>query len=724
MKIYSSFLSLSLLVLVGCSGKDGPQSPDSRLIAPNDGGTPVVSKSDLPRVEDFAQIAKTFNYVLEVPRFEQTADEVRASADAVIADAEASLSKIVDVPAGARTFENTIRAIDDLLFPVVNLANRYDLILNTNTSEQIRNAAEEQLIRVKQWLTGLDYRLDVYAAVKEFRDKNPNLAQSRPDLSGESLKFYKELWRDYKRAGTASPEKIRNEIEEGRKKLDELSTRFQKNIAEDTTVVELTKEELAGVPADDIAKYKILPNGLYEIKVRTAAQAQPILENATNDEARRKVMTGRFRVAMKANTPILEEAIKIRDQVAKKLGYGSWADYKVEVNLAGSFKNADGLVSTVAKALAPKAQKEIEAMLEIKCRDGGADCKEFRAWDYYYLMNQLQKEKYKVDSELVRRFFPADKVLDGMLKIYSKMFNLKFTDVQVPYKWIGDLRLVLVQDSRSNEPLGLIYFDLYPREGKFNHFAQFGINDGKRLPNGTYSRPVVAVVCNFPEPLNGRPSLLDFKDVQTMFHEFGHAMHSVLTQAEYRRYSGTGVEQDFVEAPSQMLENWVFQKEILDVFAADYEDSSKKMPKELIDQLVAADKATKGIFYQRQMALALTDLRLHSSGEKKDSAAVMAKTFKEVFLPMPEGTNMAASWGHLMGYDATYYAYVWAEVISSDLFTPFKSNPKGFMDAGLGMRLRNEIYAVGGSRTGNESVAAFLGRNYSAEPFLAEFKLK
>jgi len=711
------------LFVFGCRGRDGvPDEANVRLIpAPS---TSTINPGQLPKLEDYADIAKAFNYLLEMPRFEESAADLEFSSDITLAVAEANLEKIVRIPSELRTFENTIRALDDLMEPVGNLSNRLDLILETNPSAEMRDSAEGQLIRVKQWMTGLDYRLDVYAAVKVFKEQNPNLQLSRPDLSAEALKFYSEVLRDYARAGTALDDAARNEVEIGRKKLDELSTRFSKNISEDKTTVELSKEEVAGVSEDALKAYARSENGNYLIKVRTAAQAQPILENGTSEEARRKVTEGRFQVAMDSNSSILEDALRIRDQVAKKLGYESWADYKVEVNLAGNFKNADGLVTQVAKALEPRANKEIEEMLDLKCRDAGDSCAEFRVWDYYYLMNQLKKEKYKVDMEQVRRFFPANQVLSGMFKVYSKMFNLKFTEIEAPQKWIGDLQLYLVQDSRSDEPLGLIYFDLYPREGKFNHFAQFGINDGKRRADGTYARPVVALVCNFPAPQDGKPSLLDFSDVQTMFHEFGHALHSVLTHADYRAFSGTGVEQDFVEAPSQMLENWVFQKEILDVFAADYEDPSKKITKEVLDQILAAEQSTKGIFYRRQMALALSDLRLHGEGEVKDVTGILNKTFSEIFVGLPAGTNFAASWGHLMGYDASYYSYVWAEVISSDLFTPFKANPKGFMDSGLGMRLRNEIYAVGGSRSGNDSVKAFLNRPYTIAPFLAEFGIK
>src|SRR6185436_4394624 len=217
----------------------------------------------------------------------------------------------------------------------------------------------------------------------------------------------------------------------------------------------------------------------------------------------------------------------------------------------------------------------------------------------------------------------------GMFKIYQKIFGLKFERVEAPYKWIGDLQLYSVSDAKTGEPLGLFYLDMFPREGKYHHFAQFGIIDGKALPDGRYQRPVVALICNFPAPTKDRPSLMAHHEVETLFHEFGHAMHSILTRAKYSRFSGTSVPRDFVEAPSQMLENWVWDKRVLDSFAADYRDPSKKIPPEILGQLQAAKYAVYGCFYRRQLSFGLMDLKLHtqiSEANVKDAIPLANRT--------------------------------------------------------------------------------------------------
>ena len=286
---------------------------------------------------------------------------------------------------------------------------------------------------------------------------------------------------------------------------------------------------------------------------------------------------------------------------------------------------------------------------------------------------------------------------------------------------MSDLQLFGVTDSETGEPLGLFYLDMVPREGKYNHFAQFTLIDGKRLPGGQYQRPTVALICNFPPPAPNRPSLLSHADVETLFHEFGHALHSILTRARFSRFSGTSVPRDFVEAPSQMLENWVWDKKVLDGFAADYRDPSKKIPKEILAKLKESKLATVGTHYRRQISFALLDLALHTEvkdGGGQDVVKISNDILSKVFLPVPEDTAFVAYFGHLMGYDAGYYGYAWADAIAADMATVFEKSPYGYYDAVAGRRLRDEIYAPGDSRDVSVSIEKFLGRKQGIEPFL------
>jgi thimet oligopeptidase len=288
---------------------------------------------------------------------------------------------------------------------------------------------------------------------------------------------------------------------------------------------------------------------------------------------------------------------------------------------------------------------------------------------------------------------------------------------------VDDLQLFGVTDAATGEPLGCFYLDLFPREGKFNHFAVFPVIEGVRLADGRYQRPVVALVCNFPPPSPAAPSLLQHDDVETLFHEFGHAMHNLLTRAPYVRFSGANVPRDFVEAPSQMLEAWVWDKQVLDSFAADYRQPEKKIPAKIISQLKAAKLASMGCFFRRQLAYGLMDLALHTQinpGNASNAAPLATSVLGQVFLPSPPDTAPVAYFGHLIGYDAGYYGYAWAKAIAADMATKFEQAPEGFFDAKVGRRLRDEIYAVGDTREAEESIEQFLGRQRTLEPFLRE----
>jgi Zn-dependent oligopeptidase len=299
---------------------------------------------------------------------------------------------------------------------------------------------------------------------------------------------------------------------------------------------------------------------------------------------------------------------------------------------------------------------------------------------------------------------------------------LKFEKVAVPQKWVDDLQLYAVTDAANGAPLGMFYLDMFPREGKFNHFAEFEIVGAKSLGDGRYQRPTVALLCNFPPASSAdKPSLMTHGDVETLFHEFGHALHTITTRAHYHRFSGTNVPGDFVEAPSQMLQNWVWDKTVLDTFAADYRDPSKKIPADTIRKMNDAKLATAATLYRRQFALATIDLNLHDAHPANapyDCVAMSNPVWQKIFLPPDPTTTFVTYFGHLNGYDAGYYGYAWADAIAADMATVFEKSPQGYLDKQAGMRLRREIYEPGDSRDVTVSIEKFLGRKQSVQPFL------
>jgi thimet oligopeptidase len=450
-------------------------------------------------------------------------------------------------------------------------------------------------------------------------------------------------------------------------------------------------------------------------------------DNAAREETRKKLLIEHDNLARADNIPLLEKILPLRDDIAKKLGYKTWADYQTEVKMVKNAATAIEFVQKLKTGLQPKFDAEIAEFRKLKVKQTGDAKAQINIWDWRYFSNELKKEKYTVDAEQLRVYFPYQKALEGMFDIYQSIFGLKFEKLDPPYKWIGDLQLYGVSDADTGEPMGLFYLDMFPREGKYNHFAQFGIIGGKQIAGGKYQRPTVALICNFPSPTKDKPSLLAHSDVETLFHEFGHAMHSILTRAKFSRFAGSSVPRDFVEAPSQMLENWVWDKKVLDSFAADYRDPSKKIPAEILAKLKEARLAVEGTRYRRQLSFGSVDLTLHTQihdGNARDTLPLANKVLSDVFFPLAPDTAFVAYFGHLMHYDAGYYGYAWADAIAADMATVFERAPNGYFDKSAGRRLRTEIYEPGDSRDVNISIEKFLGRPRSIEPFLKKIGIE
>jgi thimet oligopeptidase len=315
-------------------------------------------------------------------------------------------------------------------------------------------------------------------------------------------------------------------------------------------------------------------------------------------------------------------------------------------------------------------------------------------------------------------------VVDRMLEAYQKLLSVRFREIPDGASWHPDVRLFEITDSAGGAPIAYFYMDLFPRAGKYSHAAAFGLITGRRLPDGTYRKPVSAIVANFDRPAAGRPSLLSHDEVETIFHEFGHVMHQTLTKARYGRFSGSNVARDFVEAPSQMLENFVWDPAVLPSLSGHYKDRSKKLPKDLMEKMIAARNADVALVNLRQLLFGIVDMSYHSSRPPSDTTALYARVMKDVsLLPMTPGTHPEASFGHLMGgYDAGYYGYLWSKVYAQDMFSVFKA--AGVMSPIVGRRYRQEILEPGSSRDEMESLKAFLGREPGEDAFLESIGLK
>jgi len=674
-----------------------------------------VRADELKTADSFRDAAAKANSILTLPDWEQTPEAVEALVKNAIATANAALDQIGSQDLTKVTFKSTIVALDDLGYQARIAANKATIIKETNSSAAMRTAAENAVKLFQDWAVGIDYREDVYKALKAFE-------ATKPKLSGEEAKLLKETMRDYRRAGLELPPEKRQEVEKLRKELSKLGTDFDSNIVEVQSPVVFTKAELDGVPESFLTSPGIKTgDDAYTVKANVTWQNIAVMENAKSEAVRKRLYLVHDSMAKEKNVTVLNEMLALRNKIALRLGYKSWADYQTEVKMAKSAAGAEKYINDLIAGTQPKFAAEIEEMRKLKVADTKDPKATINVWDFRYYNNQVKKQKYAVDTEVLRAYFPFQKTLEGMFNIYQSIFGLKFEKIAVPQKWIDDLQLYVVTDSTTGEPLGMFYLDMFPREGKFNHFAEFEIIGGKLLADGKYQRPTVALLCNFPPPSEGKPSLLTHGDVETLFHEFGHALHTIVTRAKFARFSGTNVPGDFVEAPSQMLQNWVWDKKVLDTFAADYSDPAKKIPAETIAKLNDAKLATVGTYYRRQFAMASLDLALHAphpEDKPYDSIAISNPILEKVFLPIAPETTFVTYFGHLNGYDAGYYGYAWADAIAADMATVFESAKEGYLDKQAGSRLRRDIYEVGDSRDITESIEKFLGRKQSVQPFL------
>jgi thimet oligopeptidase len=674
-----------------------------------------VTGADPKSIDDFRAAAAKAKAVLTIPQWEQTPEAIEASMKDAIAEANNALDRIGAQNLGKVTFKSTVVALDDLSYQAGIETNKATIIKETNTNPAMRTAGENAVKAFQEWAVGIDYREDVYKAIKAFADTHPK-------LTGEDEKLLKETLRDYRRAGLDLPSDQRKEVEQLRKELSKLGTDFDTNIVKANAPVMFTKADLNGLPDSFFASPGIKTgDDAYTVMANVTWQFNTVEENAKSEATRKQLYVIRETLAKDTNVSLLNQMLALRNKIALRLGYKSWDDFQTEIKMAKTGVGAERYINDLVAGIQPKFDSEVAELQKLKAADTHDPAAKIEVWDWRYYSNQRNKQKYAVDKEALRAYFPFQKVLDGMFNIYQSIFGLKFEKVSAPYKWIDDLQLYMVTDSSTGEPLGMFYLDMFPREGKFNHFAQFDIISGKLLPDGKYQRPTVALLCNFSPPTADKPSLLTHQEVETLFHEFGHALHSIVTHAKYRRFAGTHVPGDFVEAPSQMLQNWVWDKKVLDTFAADYRDPSKKIPSEIIKKMNDAKLANAGVFYRRQFAFASLDLALHDRHPEDmsyDCVAISNPILEKVFLPIDPSTTFVSYFGHLNGYDAGYYGYAWADAIAADMATVFEKAKDGYLDKQAGLKLRREIYEPGDSRDVTVSIEKFLGRKQSIQPFL------
>lgn len=642
-----------------------------------------------------------------------TAGSVSEITESAITQAEAAVDAAVGA-AGPRTYANTMVPLDRAGVVMSDASGRGAFMAKVHSDADVRAAGVAAGERMAKWGSDLIMRSDLATAIRSYAMTDD--ARSLDGLEARNLDFW---LRDLRRAGHDLDDADRERLRELQQRLIELQVAFSSNLDEWDDGIDMTRGDLVGLPDSYVER---LESGTSEATFRVSMQYPdyiPFIEEAENRDLRRQMQFKFWNRAAEENTPLLVEAVALREEIADLLGYDTWARCAMEVKMADP-EAVDDLYDSIIPGLTSRGVEELAALQDLASLDLGDEA--IQSWDWMYYHTKQRRRDFGIDQSEVAEYFPLETVVEGMFEITGGVLGLEYREIEETGAWHDDVRLYEIRNSGSDQAIAYFYADLFPREGKFGHAACFSIRGGMREESGDYRAPVAAIVANFTKPGPGSPSLLKHDEAVTLFHEFGHVLHFCLTEVDHPRFAGYDTEWDFVEAPSQIMEHWMWQPEVLQRFARHY-TTGEMIPSDLVDRLVAARDQNTALTTLRQAFLGKFDLAIHTGHGDVDIEQATRDAFALTLIPYHDGTHFAASFGHLMGgYDAGYYGYQWAKVYGDDMFSVFSH--EGVLSPEVGARYRSEVLARGYSRDAIEHLRAFLGREPSSDAYLENLGLK
>ncbi|KAF2091467.1 thimet oligopeptidase [Saccharata proteae CBS 121410] len=679
---------------------------------------------------------------------------------------------VQNVKSADASFNNVVLPVardDNKMAIESNIIGFYSAV---STDKSLRDASTEAESMMDKFGIESSMREDVYNLVDAAFKKGE-------ELDPESKRLLEKEHKSYIRNGLGIPAgPKRDRFKQIKDRLSEISIAFQKNLNEENGGLWFTPEELKGVPEDLISNLK-KGEGENAGKVWLTFKYPdlfPTLKYAKNEDVRRKVFVENENKC-NDNVPLFREAIVLRDEAARLLGYDNHAQFRIEDKMAKTPKTVNDFLGDLRTRLAPGGKEEIKKLLALKEKDVKERGEEktfdghYYLWDHRFYDTLMLEKDYQLDQNKIAEYFPLGTTISGMLHIFEELFGLVFVEITGEDRakisetgkgsdivWHEDVQVFSVWDDEGEGSgfVGYLYLDLFPRDGKYGHAANFNLQPGYIEENGNRRYPATALVCNFSKSTPKKPSLLKHDEVVTLFHELGHGIHDLVSRTTYSRFHGTSTVRDFVEAPSQMLENWCWTPSQLKAlsrhysylspeYKAAYEESTKgaaskpeeRIPDALIDSLISTKHVNDALFNLRQLHFGIFDMTVHTPKSHKEIEELpVSETYnrlrKEISgIEGPEELDGSRGWawgngeatfGHLIGgYDAGYYGYLSSQVYSADMFyTVFKKDP---MNGVEGRRYRHTVLERGGSQEEMQTLEDFLGRKPSTEAFYKELGL-
>ncbi|KAK0266355.1 metalloendopeptidase [Friedmanniomyces endolithicus] len=700
------------------------------------------------------------------PLFTHTPDSLLQDTERIINQSKALQDRIVkDVSPEHAEFKSVLQPFaqdDNRMSLETHIIGFYQAV---STDAKLRDASTEAEKKMDDFGIEASMREDIFKLVDSVFKKQ----QDDQKLDAESRRLLEKDHKGYIRMGLGIPAgPKRDRFKEIKKRLSELGITFQKNLNEEQGGMWFAPEELEGVPSDVTGDLKKGDEGAEHAgKLWLTFKYPdlfPVQKYCKNAETRRKVLVANENKCNQ-NIALFKEALVLRDEAARLLGYPNHATFRIEDKMAKTPKTVDDFLGDLHERLAPGGLKEIEKLKELKKTETG-DADKYFLWDHRFYDTLMLERDFQLDQQKIAEYFPLQTSIDGMLKIFEELFGLAFVKLEADDRnrisetgkgddmlWHPDVQVFSVWDDEGEGSgfVGYLYLDLHPRDGKYGHAANFNLQPGFITENGTRRYPATALVCNFSKPTPKKPSLLKHDEVVTLFHELGHGIHDLVSRTIYSRFHGTATVRDFVEAPSQMLENWCWTPSQIKALSqhwshlspeysqawresagSDEKQPEASMPDDLIQSIVKTQHVNDALFNLRQLHFGIFDMTVHEPSsheaiEELDASVKFNQLRHEISkLDGPEAMGEGYAWGngqatfgHLIGgYDAGYYGYLSSQVYSTDMFySVFKKDP---MNAKEGRRYRHAVLEKGGSQDEMETLKQFLGREPSTEAFYKE----